>query len=883
MTSEPPPKYWAFISYSHRDSSWAGWLHKRMETYRVPRAIVGGGVPARAFPVFRDRDELPSASDLSGKVVAALRDSRNLVVICSPGAASSRWVNEEIRQFQKLGRGDRIFALIVGGEPKAGDCFPPALTEQGAEPIAADGREVGDGRKNAFLKVMAGILGVEFDKLRRRDYERQLRRRTAWTSALLILAAVLGGLTLYAIQQRIVALERLKVAVSRQLATEALGQSRTRLDRSLLLAIEACRVAPTAEARSSLLRLLQSSPGLVTFLHGHRAPVTALAISPDGTTIGSGGADATLRLWSIDGRPLSEKSIHGDETLSGEDEVRVITFSPDGKLVASGTMGGKLRFADVAEQAERFVESQFGGTISALAFNPDGEQVVVSDVSLSVLDPAADRLIEPQFSELTIPDAAALSPDGKLLAASLDGALVFYDYQTRAAIGDPLPIGDPADILAFSPDGSLLARTNRSGTIRIWNVQARKWIGSVIRRDGFVLAVAFTPGNKELTTIWSDGSLRAYAIPNLGPTGEPMSFEEIASAAFSPDLKTVVTGHRNGTISVHKLDATLHPIGISVGTSEWLNDVVFSPDGRTLAVADDYGVTLRNVESQTEKRSKGIYGAVSIAFAADGKTLAAAGREGVKFWNVVTDEVTNVPSEKKEPYNLDIALTPDGSLAAYSGDSLTLWDLRQRKVVGTLATGKGRVYGIALDPRGKLLAASSEDKSIYFFELPLGRPSGKPIAFGQTAWALAFAPDGQSLVAGGDDGRMIVFDAATRKQVGNPLAEHPSRVSKIAFSPVGGLMASSGFGRNLIMIDWPTRLQLGGPLFPDSQYEVVSGVAFSPDGKLLVASERRQTLWFLDGGVEQWIARACRLANRNLTQEEWARYRPDEPYRETCQ
>jgi len=336
VPSEPAPKYWAFISYSHHDRRWAEWLHKRMETYRVPRLIVGGGVPPRAFPVFRDRDELPSASDLTGKVVASLADSRSLVVICSPAAARSRWVNEEIRQFQKLGRGDQIFALLVDGEPLAGDCFPAALTEQRAEPIAADARDTGDGKKNAFLKVMAGVLRVEFDQLRRRDHERQLRTRTAWTAVLLVLAVVLSGLALYANQQRLVAIERQKVAVSRQLATEALGQLGTRLDRALLLAIEAHRVAPTPEAHSSLLRLLQTSPGLVTFLHGHAKPVTAIAVSPDGKTIASGDGENALRLWSIDGRPLSDKPIYRHNAVGGNDEVRVIAFSANGNMVASG-------------------------------------------------------------------------------------------------------------------------------------------------------------------------------------------------------------------------------------------------------------------------------------------------------------------------------------------------------------------------------------------------------------------------------------------------------------------------------------------------------------------------------------------------------------------
>ena len=263
------PKYWAFISYSHRDRRWAEWLHRRLETYRLPGKIVDRAVPARVFPVFLDRDELASAADLSGKVVAALRDSRTLIVVCSPNASRSRWVNEEIRHFQDLGRADRIFSFIVEGEPNTGECFPPRLTHQRAEPIAADARDVGDGRKIAFLKLVAGILDIDLDKLRRRDQERQLRARTIWTSVLLFLSALFAGLAFYANHERVLAVERQKIAMSRQLAAEALNQMGTHPDRSLLLAIEAGRVAPTADAHSALLRLMLSSPARVKYIQGH--------------------------------------------------------------------------------------------------------------------------------------------------------------------------------------------------------------------------------------------------------------------------------------------------------------------------------------------------------------------------------------------------------------------------------------------------------------------------------------------------------------------------------------------------------------------------------------------------------------------------------------
>jgi WD40 repeat protein len=884
VTGEQPPKYWAFISYSHRDRKWAEWLHRRMETYRVPGKLVGEGVPARAFPVFRDRDELSSASDLTGKVVSALGDSRTLVVLCSPDAARSRWVNEEIRQFQQLGGADRTFAFIIAGEPVGGECFPPALTELRAEPIAADARDGGDGRKNAFLKLMAGVLNVGYDQLRRRDYERQLRVRTIWTGLLLVLAGVLAGLTLYANRQRLVAIERQKIAVSRQLSAEALSQMGTRLDRSLLLAIEGHRVAPTAEAHGSLLRLLQAAPYLVTFLHGGEAPVTALAISPDGKTIASGDGTGALRLWSMEGRPLAPGPVYRHQLMkNNEEEVRVITFSPDGKLVASGSANGTLRFADVASHAPRFVESQFGGTINSLAFTPDSRQVLVDDVSLTAIDPAADKVLEPQFASLAMPNVAALSPDGTTVAASFDTAINLYDYPSRKVIGT-IPQEERADGLTFSPDGLLLAETVRQGMIRLLDVKARAAIGQPVRGYGYVLALAFafTSNRSELATIWSDGTLRRYAIPAMTPSSEPLSFGEISSAAFGPGLDTVVTGHRDGTVRLHRMSAEHHPLGTGLHSAYGLNDVAFSPDGKTIAVASESGIALWDVASRTKTRDLGYDHVMSVAFTGDGRTLASSANEGVDFWEVRSGNRTHVPSAEPEPYNWRIALTPDGSLAAFSGHSLTVWDVQAKKVAATPAMGKGSVRGVAISGDGKLLAASSQSGAIHFFELPSAKPSGAPIAFGTEAWALAFTPDGKSLLAGGDNGSLVVFDVKTRRAVGNPVPGHPGRIDRLAFSPDGSLLVSTGVRNTALLFAWPARQPLGGPLFRDSEYGSIGGAAFSTDGKLLALVGAGQMLWLLDGNVDAWIARACAIANRNLTRGEWARSLPDEPYRETC-
>lgn len=208
-------RYKAFISYSHQDKDWGAWLQRSLEKYRIPKRLVGsngeyGKIPARLSPVFRDREDLSSASDLDSKVKAELGASESLLVICSPAAARSRWVNEEARYFIGLGRGDRIFALIVDGDPQADDpeqrCFPEALTVDPdgtpREPLAADIRKWADGRLLAKLKIISGILGIRLDDLRRRDMQRRHRLWMLSTGGAMVIALMTTVLAVMAVTAR---------------------------------------------------------------------------------------------------------------------------------------------------------------------------------------------------------------------------------------------------------------------------------------------------------------------------------------------------------------------------------------------------------------------------------------------------------------------------------------------------------------------------------------------------------------------------------------------------------------------------------------------------------------------------------------------------------
>ena len=214
-------KYKAFISYSHQDKKWGDWLHKKLETYKVPKGLIGkqtgaGIVPKTLFPIFRDREELPTSHQLGKVIGQALRDSSHLLIICSPRSAKSQWVNEEIKEFKRLGKSNNILCLIIGGEPNAADkpgfeeeeCFPEAakyeigqdgeLGTQRTEPIAADAREGKDGKRNSLLKVVAGLLGVGFDDLKQRDLLRKQKRMAILSGVSMALVAVMAGLTLLA-------------------------------------------------------------------------------------------------------------------------------------------------------------------------------------------------------------------------------------------------------------------------------------------------------------------------------------------------------------------------------------------------------------------------------------------------------------------------------------------------------------------------------------------------------------------------------------------------------------------------------------------------------------------------------------------------------------
>ncbi len=235
--AESALRYAAFISYSHRDRAAAEWLHRALETYRPPRGLVPDDASHhRLKPVFLDRAELPTSSDLAASVRDALRASRFLIVVCSPAAAQSRWVNEEIRYFKSLGRAAQVLALVVAGEPASpagapDDCLPAALryvvsdagvitADAGAEPLAADIRAGADDARAALLKIAAGMLGVPLDRLVQRDQARHQRRLIQVAASAMAGCLAFAVISVVAVQSRNEAERQRRLAVQQSLTAQ---------------------------------------------------------------------------------------------------------------------------------------------------------------------------------------------------------------------------------------------------------------------------------------------------------------------------------------------------------------------------------------------------------------------------------------------------------------------------------------------------------------------------------------------------------------------------------------------------------------------------------------------------------------------------------------
>lgn len=196
-------KYFAFISYSSHDTKWGKRLHKKLESYSIPSTLCKkhGWKRKPLNPIFFAPYEIQPGT-LSEELKDRLRESRHLIVICSPYSAQSYWVGLEIEFFHQLGRTKDIHFFIIDGVPNSGDktteCFNNKIKELGIpEILGANIREKVYrwswlNRERAYVQIVTKLLGVEFDSIWQRHKRMLWQKITLW---LMCLTAVLAALT----------------------------------------------------------------------------------------------------------------------------------------------------------------------------------------------------------------------------------------------------------------------------------------------------------------------------------------------------------------------------------------------------------------------------------------------------------------------------------------------------------------------------------------------------------------------------------------------------------------------------------------------------------------------------------------------------------------
>jgi WD40 repeat protein/transcriptional regulator with XRE-family HTH domain len=690
------------------------------------------------------------------------------------------------------------------------------------------------------------------------------------------------------------------LALSANLATAAVSQLSTHYDLGLLLSVQAARTADTFTTQSTLLNALLAQVHPTLFLHAQTGSVRALAYSPEGHILAAGGDDHSIQLWNMaSGKPI------GSPLTGHTGAVASLAFSPDGMLLASGSADQTIRLWHRSGTSDPWLP--LGGPLTGqqdqirvVAFSPTGKLLVSSswDGSIWLWDLSGSK---PRGTPLTTLagdiGALALSPDGKILAAGGQdvSTIQLWDVIHRRPLGSAL-MGQKGFVeqLAFSPDGKTLASIGNNGTLRLWDVRHRRLLGAPLTsgisptsamafsHDGRILALA----NGYLTTLWNVATHRPIGTPLFSRAGA------VYSVAFSPDGAVLATGDADHTIELWAVSSVAagrgNPLATQLDNSNPITSVAASPTGAVLAAGDSAGqVRLWDVARRQTVGVLSLGHASSIvatAFSADGKSLAAAAGDGsIQLWDLATRRPIGTPLDARLGDLITIVFSPDGNIlaAAYPDFTIRLWDVARRRQIGPPLTSQdGEIISLAFSPNGKILASGSFGAAVRFWNVATHRPQGAVLR-GHTdrVLSLAFSPDGTLLASGSADHTVRLWDVALDRPTGTPLLGHTGNVWSVAFSPDGNELASGSADGTVRLWSVAYRAPIGPPLVMGS---LVTGLAFTQAGSFMAAGSAAGPVWLWDMDVASWEQRACRIANRNLTIQEWQDYLGSAPYHQTC-